>query len=66
MIYEWRCQRCGETAEVDRVVEDRDLGPSENECGCMCGAENYTRILSRPNVPFETLRDRGVFDRLPD
>lgn len=65
MIYEWKCQICGETAEVERVVADYLLGPSENECACMCGAENYERILSKPNYDMETMRDKGIFERLP-
>ena len=63
MIYEWRCQVCGECTEVERHVDDYQLGPSENEAACTCGCENYTRKIGVSAVPFETLRDQGVFER---
>ena len=64
MIYEWRCQICGEIAEVERHVDDRHLGPSQNEAPCTCGVQHYERILSRPNYDFEHMRDKGILERL--
>jgi formylmethanofuran dehydrogenase subunit B len=63
MIYEWKCEVCGEICDIQRSVADMDMGPSDNEAACDCGVGNYNRIISKSNVPFETLRDRGVFDR---
>jgi len=66
MIYEWKCPQCGEIAEVERVADDYQLGPSQNEAVCMHPVEDYTRIITSTSVPFETLRDKGVFERTKD
>lgn len=55
MIYEWKDQKSGKVVEVQRSVADRDIPPEyEGE---------WARVVSKPNVPFEQLRDRGVFER---
>lgn len=62
MIYEWRCDDCSHITDVQRSVADRDMGPEE-KCS-KCGGTKHTRILSKTTVPWETLRDNGVFERL--
>lgn len=63
MIYEWRCTKCKAITDVTRSVSDMDTAPTRKESQCGCRGQ-YDRIMSLPHVPFETLRDKGVFERL--
>jgi len=64
-IYEYRCTSCEEVFEEQRSVKNR------HEAGCLecplCGDnKDFVRVIATPtNTPFETLRDAGVFERLP-
>lgn len=56
--------------ETERTVEDRDNQPTRAEginhkksCTHM-PVDALRRILSTPHTPFETLRDKGVFERI--
>jgi hypothetical protein len=70
MIYEWKCPVCGRISEVQRSVKDIDVRPTdeelahEAECPDKGLNTELVRIVSKSNVPFETLRDRGMFERL--
>jgi putative FmdB family regulatory protein len=62
MIYEWRCDSCNEVVEVTRPVKDYKKPPGH----CNCGEEKWWRIIGKTSVPFETLRDKGIFERTKD
>jgi len=65
MIYEYRCTLCGRLIVAVRKIEERDypidLGNIE---GCLFNFMNV--IVSPPSIPFEHLRDQGMFDRVTD
>ena len=57
MIYEWKCSKCGMTTEVTRPVVDYNV-PPHIEC---CKGGQWSKVLSAPKVPFEHLRNAGIF-----
>lgn len=65
MIYEWRCEKCGFTTEVSRPVNERNTAPYPTEAKHTVTMDHgpivWKRVLSTPNVPFESLRRGGVF-----
>ena len=65
MIYEWKCNECGEVVDVGRALADIDLGPTleGGEITCGHGESSYYRIISRTSTPFEHLRDSGMLTR---
>ena len=69
MQYEWKCRVCGHVTTVHRSVADIDVPPEgaetnhEPECQEKGSNDELYRIISSPSVPFEHLRDKGVFDR---
>ena len=65
MIYEWKCDECGEVVEVRRTVDDYERGPTYGDDELRCGhdEEGYYRIISRTSTPFEHLRDSGMLTR---
>lgn len=64
MIYTWRCLKCGEEVEVERVVADIEMWPSRNEGACDCG-DVWQRIMKfrKNQVLMEKAYDEGVFER---
>ena len=62
MIYEWKCVHCGGIEEIEGPVSEHDREP-DFDCPA-CGEVEWMRIMSLPHIPFETLRDKGVFERL--
>ena len=62
MIYEWK-HTDGTVIDCHRRLDDIDRGPSEDEVPDGYTTEGWTRIVSQSSVPFETLRDKGVFER---
>jgi len=62
MIYEYRCTLCGRLIEAVRKIEERDY-PIDLE-GCRHNFKHV--IVSPPSIPFEHLRDQGMFDRVTD
>lgn len=60
MIYTWRCEKCKEITEVDRRMSDSGVPP--DKCShCKETKDLKKVILSPPPVPFEHLRNSGVF-----
>lgn len=57
MQYEWRCPECRKVHVVRASVADRDKQP-EIDC---CGSDLKRVIVSAPSVPFNFLRNMGVF-----
>ena len=56
--YEWRDLGTGRVVEVERAFSDYNVGPTE--------PGDWVKIIRHaPCVPFETLRDKGVFETLP-
>ncbi len=64
MIYEWRCAECKEVTEIERVADDYEMPPDDPCHGCGCG--DWTRKLSVPSTPWESLWDSGQFYRAVD
>lgn len=62
MIYEWRCDACDDVVEVTRPAKDYDKPPGH----CNCGEEAWSKKIGTTSVPFETLRDQGIFERTKD
>lgn len=53
--YEWKNKRTGEYVEVERRISDSHVPPD------LPG--EWSRVVTSPIcVPFETLRDKGVFE----
>lgn len=61
-IYEWRCGGCQHLEEVERKMADYLVGP-DYPCP-ECKVNEWTKILSKASVPFETLKDQGIFERI--
>jgi putative FmdB family regulatory protein len=63
--YTYKCSECGYKVELERDIEDRDnkvFAPhAPNKKGCN---GEYRKIITATSTPFETLRDRGVFERI--
>lgn len=63
--YTYRCNACGYTAELERAIEDRHNpvfaphAPSKKGC-----KGEFKQIITPVAIPFETMRDRGIFERL--
>lgn len=55
--YEWRNTETGEVVEVERKMSEYDVPPD------LPG--KWERKISSAVVPWETLRDKGVFEYLP-
>lgn len=70
MIYEWRCSLCSTHVDVHRTVEEHKNPPTYDEGkhftrdGDFCTCTEWVRVY-KSSTPFETLRDKGVLDRLP-
>jgi hypothetical protein len=66
MRYEWRCNECNNVVTIIRSVDDRNLGPvvEDLEQECKHGYDKYARILSLPVSDFETMRNKGILERL--
>lgn len=62
MIYIWRCDTCGEEAEIERVLLDIEMWPSSNEASCMCDS-TWSRLIKGGQVMWNDARDKGVFPR---
>lgn len=60
--YEWKHED-GTLVDVRRSVSDINEGPREDEVPDGYDTEGWHRIISRSTIPFEHLRDRGVFER---
>ncbi len=60
MIYEWQCETCNKITDVERKAKDSDIGPAV--ClKCFSIGPFKKVITSPPSVPFQTLRDSGMF-----
>ena len=74
MQYEWKCTECPYRVTVHRRLDDRDTPPTKEEAAAAGGPtiacdHQWVRVISTASVPFEHLRDKGVFERthwLPD
>jgi hypothetical protein len=59
MIYEWKCGNCGELRTVKRPVKFYNIPPDDK---CSCDKYEWTKVITTaPGVPFQQLRDSGVF-----
>lgn len=65
MIYEWKCKECGTVVDIRRALADIDYGPTIEGGEITCGHDesSFDRIISRPSIPFEHLRDSGMLER---
>jgi predicted nucleic acid-binding Zn ribbon protein len=65
MTYTYKCTECGYKVELERSIEDRDnkvYAPhAPNKTGCK---GEFRKIITPVAIPFETMRDKGVFERL--
>lgn len=71
-IYEYRCKLCDDLIEANRTIDERNDPISGcDDCvieprGDGTCVHQYVRTIATPtSTPFETLRDAGVFERLP-
>lgn len=71
-IYEYRCKFCGTLIEANRTIEQRNNPISGSDDDVLDAPGDgycihiFNRAIATPtNTPFETLRDAGVFERLP-
>lgn len=56
--YEWKNEKTGERVEVHRErMAEYNIPPDESG--------DWVRVIVPVAVPFETLRDKGVFEHLP-
>ena len=65
MNYEWRCTVCDARVTVERPVAEYNVPPRSDEAnrGDNCiHPESWVKVYSS-TVPFEMLRDKGVFHR---
>jgi hypothetical protein len=53
-MYEWKNVRTGERTEVERPISAYDVPPDDSG--------EWERVISAATVPWETLRDKGVFE----
>lgn len=73
MIYEWQCKKCGAKVEVQRSLKDYMIPPTKEE-GLHQIPEtakdsphwpgepgDWERVISVAAVPFQHLRQAGVF-----
>ena len=65
MIYEWRCQGCGRVIEIQRPACDYNKEP-DTPCTTTneCAIAGWKRKISLSNPDFETMRDKGILERL--
>lgn len=62
-MYEWKCTKCGVRVEVQRPVSEYNQGPRTiSEIPASPCDHDWVRVISVAAVPFETLRDKGVFE----
>lgn len=65
MRYDWKCRNCGLVVEVERPVSEHSKRPTEAEIpdtdACIHGWDRYFSTSNSPSVPFQTLRDKGIF-----
>jgi predicted nucleic acid-binding Zn ribbon protein len=63
--YVYKCTECGYSAELERTIDrrgDKVFAPhAPNKKGCK-GV--FKQIITMTSTPFETLRDKGVFERI--
>lgn len=71
MQYEWRCNVCDKHVVVTRTLDEYDVPPTSKEASdagdiliarnCI-HPETWVKVYNS-STPFETLRDRSVFER---
>ena len=63
--YTYKCNACGYVTELEREIDRRHdmvFAPhAPNNRGC---DGSYKLIITPVSIPFETMRDKGVFERL--
>ena len=63
--YTYKCDVCGYRTELERTIPDRHnpvFAPhAPNKKGCN---GTYKQIITPVAIPFETMRDKGIFERL--
>ena len=58
--YDWKCHACGHKVEVERSMTDFKVGP---DYACPeCKGNEWLKTVSKSSVPFETLKNQGVFE----
>jgi predicted nucleic acid-binding Zn ribbon protein len=62
-IYTWHCKVCGDLMEVERPMADYDKPVHNDAHDAKCDGE-YVRKITQVAVPFEGLRDKGIFERV--
>jgi len=60
--YTYKCDVCGDKMEVKREMEERHDYINNDWHTLKCDGV-YRLIITVPSIPFEHMRDRGVFDR---
>lgn len=59
MQYEWKCEHCENVVTIKRPVRFHNKEPDEK---CKCDKRVWKKVIkTAPGVPFQTLRDRGIF-----
>lgn len=65
MIYTWKCRLCGQVVDVHRSASEYNKRPTEGEVpdtdACIHGWDRYYSKDTLPGVPFEQLKNSGVF-----
>lgn len=66
MIYEWRCPQCSMISETTGTIAVHDQHPDveNHKTDCTHEEGKLNRIISRSNPDFETMRDKGILERL--
>jgi len=63
--YTYRCTECKYTVELERTIDrrgDKVFAPhAPNKKGC---PGEFKQIITAVSIPFETMRDKGIFERI--
>lgn len=62
--YTYKCSKCKKVVELRRLMDDRGnpvVGEKHSKRGC---DGEFRQIITAVSVPFEHLRDKGVFERI--
>lgn len=65
MIYEWKCTECGYRVTVERTLEQYNVPPDSEEGDHQEPSHNSWVKVYNSSTNWETLRDRGILERLP-
>lgn len=67
MVYEWRCTECNLVVEIQRTVAEYKDMPNHSEYDGLGNPKClhfWKRKISISHPDFETMRDKGIFERL--